>query len=326
MAQTINTNMPSLNAQRNLNASQGSLATSMQRLSSGLRVNSAKDDAAGLAIAERMNTQIRGMNVAIRNANDGISAAQTAEAGLATVSGHLQRMREIAVQSASGQFDSSNRGALDKEYQQLASEITRALDATNFNGTKLLDGNFSTTDLSTGQRKRLALVNAWLEERPVLVFDEWAADQDPTFRRIFYTELLPELRAQGKTLIVISHDDRYFNVADRLLLTKTDLVSEAEKAALIARLVDINGRAAIYETLQGQGVDLAALLDVNSFSLESVLEREPDFLASGHHHHHNNAISSFAFTTHGEFDPARLDEGLKRLAAVVRQAQHAQAA
>ena len=96
--------------------------------------------------------------------------------------------------------------------------------------------------------------------------------------------------------------------ADRLLLTKTDLVSEAEKAALIARLVDINGRAAIYETLQGQGVDLAALLDVNSFSLESVLEREPDFLASGHHHHHNNAISSFAFTTHGEFDPARLDE------------------
>ncbi len=96
--------------------------------------------------------------------------------------------------------------------------------------------------------------------------------------------------------------------ADRLLLTKTDLVSEAEKAALIARLMDINGRAAIYETLQGQGVDLAALLDVNSFSLESVLEREPDFLASGHHHHHNNAISSFAFTTHGEFDPARLDE------------------
>ncbi len=96
--------------------------------------------------------------------------------------------------------------------------------------------------------------------------------------------------------------------ADRLLLTKTDLVSEAEKAALLARLMDINGRAAIYEAHQGEGVDLAALLDVNSFSLEAVLEREPDFLATGHHHHHNNAISSFAFTTHGEFEAARLDE------------------
>ena len=145
MASVINTNVPSLNAQRNLTSSQNSLNTALQRLSSGLRINSAKDDAAGLAIAEKMNSQSRGMTVAMRNANDGISAAQTAEAGLATVSGHLQRMREIAVQSASGQFDSSNRGALDKEYQQLASEITRALDATNFNGTKLLDGNFSTT-------------------------------------------------------------------------------------------------------------------------------------------------------------------------------------
>ncbi|MFV0372335.1 MAG: flagellin [Azonexus sp.] len=145
MASVINTNVASLNAQRNLNVSQNSLNTALQRLSSGLRINSAKDDAAGLAIAEKMNSQTRGMTVAMRNANDGISAAQTAEAGLATVSGHLQRMREIAVQSASGQFDSSNRGALDKEYQQLASEITRALDATNFNGTKLLDGNFSTT-------------------------------------------------------------------------------------------------------------------------------------------------------------------------------------
>ena len=145
MASVINTNVPSLNAQRNLTTSQNSLNTALQRLSSGLRINSAKDDAAGLAIAEKMNSQSRGMTVAMRNANDGISAAQTAEAGLATVSGHLQRMREIAVQSASGQFDDDNRGALNKEYQQLASEITRALDATNFNGTKLLDGNFNTT-------------------------------------------------------------------------------------------------------------------------------------------------------------------------------------
>ncbi len=147
MAQVINTNVASLNAQRNLNTSQGSLNTALQRLSSGLRVNSSKDDAAGLAIAERMTSQSRGMIVAMRNANDGISAAQTAEAGLATVAGHLQRMRELAVQAASGQYDSDNRGALDKEYQQLASEIERAVNATNFNGQKLLS---SDSDFAAG--------------------------------------------------------------------------------------------------------------------------------------------------------------------------------
>jgi len=147
MASVINTNVASLNAQRNLNTSQSSLNSALQRLSSGLRINSAKDDAAGLAIAERMSAQSRGMSVAMRNANDGISAAQTAEAGLATVAGHLQRMREIAVQAASGQYDSDNRGALDKEYQQLASEITRAVDATNFNGKKLLS---SGSEFNTG--------------------------------------------------------------------------------------------------------------------------------------------------------------------------------
>ncbi len=143
MAQIINTNIASLNAQRNLDTSQNSLRTSLQRLSSGLRVNSSKDDAAGLAIAEKMTSQTRGMTVAMRNANDGISAAQTAEAGLATVSGHLQRMRELATQAASGQYDSTNRAALEKEFQALGSEVARAVDATNFNGKKLLDGNFS---------------------------------------------------------------------------------------------------------------------------------------------------------------------------------------
>lgn len=145
MPQVINTNIASLNAQRNLNTSQGALSNALQRLSSGLRVNSAKDDAAGLAIAERMNAQSRGMVVAMRNANDGISAAQTAEAGISVVSGHLQRMRELAVQAASGQYDSDNRAALDTEYQQLASEIERAVNATNFNGKNLLDGTFVVT-------------------------------------------------------------------------------------------------------------------------------------------------------------------------------------
>ena len=150
MASIINTNIPSLNAQRNLTTSQGSLNSALQRLSSGLRINSAKDDAAGLAIAEKMNAQSRGMTVAMRNANDGISAAQTAEAGISVVSGHLQRMRELAVQAASGQYDSVNRGALDKEFQQLKSEITRALDATQFNGKKLLDGSFSSINFQIG--------------------------------------------------------------------------------------------------------------------------------------------------------------------------------
>ena len=123
MAQTINTNMPSLNAQRNLTTSQGSLATSMQRLSSGLRVNSAKDDAAGLAIAERMNTQIKGMNVAIRNANDGISFAQTAEGALSKIGDNLQRMRELAIQSRNATNSEGDRTNLQKEFSQLQSEV-----------------------------------------------------------------------------------------------------------------------------------------------------------------------------------------------------------
>jgi flagellin len=138
MAMTINTNTFSLNAQRNTAATQNSLATSMQRLSSGLRVNSAKDDAAGLAIAERMNAQVRGMNVASRNANDGISLAQTAEGALGKVSDALQRMRELAVQSANGTNNTDDRSNLDAEYQQLASEVGRVIGASKFDGTALL--------------------------------------------------------------------------------------------------------------------------------------------------------------------------------------------
>ena len=136
---SINTNVMSLNAQRNLNASSGALATSMQRLSSGLRVNSAKDDAAGLAIAERMNAQVKGMNVAIRNANDGISLAQTAEGALGKVGDSLQRMRELAVQSANASNSASDRTNLNAEYQQLNDEVTRVLTGTKFNGVDLLN-------------------------------------------------------------------------------------------------------------------------------------------------------------------------------------------
>jgi flagellin len=134
MPTTINTNLISLNAQRNSSASQASLATSMQRLSSGLRINSAKDDAAGLGISERMNSQVKGMNVAIRNSNDGISMSQTAEGALGKVGDMLQRMRELAVQSRNDSNNGKDRDSLDKEFGELAKEIQRTVGGTTFNG------------------------------------------------------------------------------------------------------------------------------------------------------------------------------------------------
>ena len=150
MASTINTNVASLNAQRNLTMSQSSLATSMQRLSSGLRVNSAKDDAAGLAIAERMNAQVRGMNVAIRNANDGISLAQTAEGALGKVGDALQRMRELAVQARNATNSDSDKESLNKEYGELAKEIQRVLGGTKFNGKAILGSDAGTQTFQVG--------------------------------------------------------------------------------------------------------------------------------------------------------------------------------
>jgi flagellin len=150
MPQIVNTNIMSLNAQRNLNSSQNALATSVQRLSSGMRINSAKDDAAGLAISERMTSQVRGLNQAVRNANDGISLAQTAEGALAEVSNNLQRIRELAVQSANATNSASDRAALDAEAQQLVSEIERVANQTAFNGTSLLDGSFANAAFQVG--------------------------------------------------------------------------------------------------------------------------------------------------------------------------------
>ncbi|WP_428417559.1 flagellin [Methylibium sp.] len=150
MAMSVNTNIVSLNAQRNLGTSQSSLATSMQRLSSGLRVNSAKDDAAGLAIAERMNASVRGLNVAARNANDGISLAQTAEGALGKVGDMLQRMRELAVQSGNATNSADDRKALQAEVSQLRDEIDRVAKNTSFNGRKLLDGSFTAAAFQVG--------------------------------------------------------------------------------------------------------------------------------------------------------------------------------
>ena len=146
----INTNVMSLTAQRNLNASQNDLSTAIQRLSSGLRINSAKDDAAGLAIATRMTAQINGLNQAVRNANDGISMAQTTESALGEVTNNLQRIRELAVESANGTYSTADRAALDVEVQQRLSEIDRIASKTTFNGQNVLDGSLGTVDFQVG--------------------------------------------------------------------------------------------------------------------------------------------------------------------------------
>lgn len=150
MAQTINTNVSSLNAQRNLNMSQSSLATSLQRLSTGLRINSAKDDAAGLAISDRMTSQIRGLTQAARNANDGVSLAQTAEGALVETTNSLQRIRELSLQSANATNSASDRAALQSEVNQLKQEIDRIASTTEFNGLKLLNGSFTAQSFQVG--------------------------------------------------------------------------------------------------------------------------------------------------------------------------------
>lgn len=150
MPQIINTNIASLTAQRNLDRSQGALQTSLQRLSSGLRINSAKDDAAGLAIVDRMTSQIRGLNQAVRNANDGISVAQTAEGALQESSNIMQRMRELAIQSANDSNSANDRANIQKEVVQLQSELNRIAETTTFNGKNLLDGNFVTQQFQVG--------------------------------------------------------------------------------------------------------------------------------------------------------------------------------
>ncbi|MDH5275177.1 MAG: flagellin [Gammaproteobacteria bacterium] len=150
MPSVVNTNVLSLNAQRNLSRSDSTLATALQRLSSGLRINSAKDDAAGLAIADRFTTQIRGLNQAVRNANDGISLSQTAESALDELGNNLQRIRELAVQSANATNSASDRAALDQEVQQRIAEINRIASQTSFNGQKVLDGSFGSAQFQVG--------------------------------------------------------------------------------------------------------------------------------------------------------------------------------
>ncbi|WP_458102567.1 flagellin N-terminal helical domain-containing protein, partial [Citrobacter braakii] len=149
-ALTVNTNIASLNTQRNLNNSSASLNTSLQRLSTGSRINSAKDDAAGLQIANRLTSQVNGLNVATKNANDGISLAQTAEGALGKIGDNLQRMRELAVQSRNATNSTGDRANLQKEFKELQDEIKRTVSNTSFNGTKLLNGSSGDLAIQVG--------------------------------------------------------------------------------------------------------------------------------------------------------------------------------
>jgi flagellin len=179
MAMSINTNVVSLNAQRNLGTSQNALSTAMQRLSSGLRVNSAKDDAAGLAIAERMNTQVRGLNVAARNANDGISLAQTAEGALGKIGDMLQRMRELAVQSANATNSDTDRTALQAEVSQLKEEIDRVATQTQFNGLNLLDGSFTAQKFQVGANQGQTIDISAIANAQIANLGSWTSVNTP---------------------------------------------------------------------------------------------------------------------------------------------------
>lgn len=179
MAANINTNVQSLTAQRNLGTSQSQLSTSMQRLSSGLRINSAKDDAAGLAISERMSTQVRGLNQAARNANDGVSLAQTAEGALGTIGNNLQRIRELAVQSRNATNSSEDRAALQKEVAQLKSEVDRVARDTSFNGTNLLDGSFTSKAFQVGANQGQLISIDNIQNSQIDKLGEWTSVDKP---------------------------------------------------------------------------------------------------------------------------------------------------
>jgi flagellin len=232
--QTINTNLVSLNAQRNLTTSQSQLATSMQRLSSGLRVNSAKDDAAGLAIAERMHTQVRGMNVAMRNANDGISMAQVGEGALGKVSDLFQRMRELAVQSANGTNTPEDRASLNDEFVQLAQEATRTLGGTQFNGQNIL----ATTENSTFQIGANSSTD--IDQLTVTSFD-WTAQTD--------------IGAVLGTAVITGTDVPTAQI--------TDIATAQTTIAAIDEAIDaVNGQRATYGAVQNRFENVVSTLMV----------------------------------------------------------------
>ncbi len=249
MAATINTNIASINAQRNLALSGQSLNTTMQRLSSGLRVNSAKDDAAGLAIAERMNTQVKGLTVAARNANDGISLAQTAEGALGKVGDMLQRMRELAVQASNATNSASDRKALQAEVSQLAAEIDRVAKQTNFNGQKILDGSFAGAVFQVGANSGdNVTLGALVDTRSSKISNISYGTNDETpistlddASNATLEDFATEVAGTGLTIEITSNDDGTTITS----VTLADLPPASSRQERLGQVVEaINGKSA----------------------------------------------------------------------------------
>lgn len=252
MAQVINTNIASLNAQRNLNTSQTATNTALQRLSTGLRINSAKDDAAGLAISERMSTQITGLNQAVRNSNDGISLAQTAESALSQIGTNLQRIRELAVQSRNATNSSSDREALQKEVTQLSAEISRVAKDTSFNGTKLIDGSFNAQAFQVGADQGQTISVAKIANAKVDQLGDWTSAGVAATS----TGVAPIGNGQTSTTYAITSADNTITLNGATITvagaTYTGSSDATAKTAYVAALnTAINTAAGTENTLEG---------------------------------------------------------------------------
>jgi flagellin len=265
MAQVINTNTMSLNAQRNLSTSGSSLATTIQRLSSGLRINSAKDDAAGLAISERFGTQIRGTDVAIRNANDGISLAQVAEGALSEVGNNLQRIRELAVQASNATNSASDRKALQAEVTQLVSEIDRVAKQSDFNGTKLLDGTFTSQLFQVGANAGQAIaINSVVNAKA----DALGA---ATFANVYNTQPIAADKATADTVfsgLQISVTPKGAAAATSYSIADFTVKSgESTVAATAAAINSKLGETGVMAKLEGGKISLHSVKDGQVFAL-----------------------------------------------------------
>ncbi|NYZ64351.1 flagellin [Luteimonas deserti] len=261
MMSVINTNTISLNAQRNLATNSASLSTSIQRLSSGQRINSAKDDAAGLAISERFTTQIRGMNQAARNANDGISLAQTAEGALGEIGNNLQRIRELAVQSRNATNSSSDREALNAEVTQLKAEIQRVSEQTEFNGTKLLDGRFSAQAFQVGANQGQTITVDSIANANTAALGTWTA---PTTNVATGTGAALTDRTGGATFAQIGTGDLVINGTNVLLAASSADETAANQAGRVVAAINSANITGVTAALNddGDGVVLSSSADI----------------------------------------------------------------
>jgi len=261
MPQIINTNIASINAQRNLDNSQSANQTALQRLSSGLRINSAKDDAAGLAISTRFDSQVRGLNVAIRNAGDGVSLSQTAEGALGSITNNLLRIRDLALQSANGTNSAIDRQALDQEVQQLKAEIKRVSEQTNFNGTKLLDGSFSGVTFQIGSNEgenvSVSIEGSTVDKLGAAQSDGISSDQQGGATQTIAAMAAGDLVINGIAIGASSGVDDAFSSFDQDK-------SAISKAAAINAKTDLTGISADVGTTSVSGIGAGFSAGANS--------------------------------------------------------------